>query len=1185
MSEVIDRLIDKYPVYKDVDRNALIDAVGRKYPAYLEHADFKDEFDQLQTLNKSVQEGTAEVPTEPKPSAPLSGAFDQLFSKPIPEQAGVPDTTGSPLVQSTLDKTSESPLKVLSGAISQDIQTLRSIQDKPLVELPKPTINPDDSEHAKFLKGLGSSLVSGVEGLMTMRSAELAGAGVVMGPLAPYFFGALGVAGAAKGGYEMSQAKAPEERGAALGDTILNLGMAALAVKSGIGAKAPEALAPRTTEAATSVIKEGAQNASSITETTTLHGDLRPQPLKGAGEVPAAQGSEGVQPQSEGGLQNAPIGQEGIDFDKAQSDVAASFDKGRVEAGLPPPEDISLPGSTTKIKPELLMEVVPGTKSFVENDLLPKVSEGIAGIKQSAAEINEVLRPPNISVESKATSGILREKLAELAQKDVQARTALKQAKAEFDKAGPEAGLQFQYTMEEGGKQSTPELQHLADHLENAFEDRAEQVRQLGTGKLEQLVENYFPHLWSKPKEAQGILAQIFAKRPLRGPASFLKRRTIPTVREGIEAGLTPLSYNPIDQSLVKLHEMDKYVMGQKVINEMKESGLMKFIKASESLPDGYAKIDDRFSEVVQYRKSDEGPTERIIRGRWVAPIDAARVLNNYLSPGLNRFATFRALRWMGNALNQAQLGLSAYHLNFTAIDSATSKLALGIEKASRGNSEAGMDLAKSTIGNPALYAPIENYLRGDKVLKEYTKPGSVGGEYTKIADALIKAGGRVQMDAFYRNSTAANFMEAIRKGNYPGAILRAPFAALDAASKPIMETIVPRMKLGIFADMAKDILARLPEDTPKAKIREELGKAWDSVDNRMGQMVYDNLFWDKTLKDLAMVSVRSVGWNLGTLRELGGGVKDSATILKRLKAGDPVLTHRMAYLVSLPVTVGMIGAMYQYLHTGKGPQSLQDYFMPLTGKKNPDGSDERVIFPSYMKDILPLAKAAAHGPFKLITRLSEMVVNKAQPMFSAIGQMLRNKDFYGTQIRNVDDPIVQQSKQELEFVAKQFLPFSIRGAQRRQSERPEAKVESFAGIMPAPGELTRTDAEQKMYEIMKSKFAEGGVTPEARARSDIKKQIVDEQRKGKAMPELKSELDYFRKTGQLTKGQVGRTWSQMRFIDIESKKGHSPEEANKLWRFKALSVDEAQQVYKVANDNEKALFKPLMDRKLKASK
>jgi hypothetical protein len=53
-----------------------------------------------------------------------------------------------------------------------------------------------------------------------------------------------------------------------------------------------------------------------------------------------------------------------------------------------------------------------------------------------------------------------------------------------------------------------------------------------------------------------------------------------------------------------------------------------------------------------------------------------------------------------------------------------------------------------------------------------------------------------------------------------------------------------------------------------------------------MGQLVYDNLFWNRTVKDLSMASVRSVGWNIGDIRELPGGVKDAAVEATRKLMG-----------------------------------------------------------------------------------------------------------------------------------------------------------------------------------------------------------------------------------------------------------------------------------------------------------
>lgn len=53
---------------------------------------------------------------------------------------------------------------------------------------------------------------------------------------------------------------------------------------------------------------------------------------------------------------------------------------------------------------------------------------------------------------------------------------------------------------------------------------------------------------------------------------------------------------------------------------------------------------------------------------------------------------------------------------------------------------------------------------------------------------------------------------------------------------RPILEYIVPRQKLGVFADMASRELEKLGPAADAATTREALRKAWDSVDNRMGQ-------------------------------------------------------------------------------------------------------------------------------------------------------------------------------------------------------------------------------------------------------------------------------------------------------------------------------------------------------------
>jgi hypothetical protein len=184
---------------------------------------------------------------------------------------------------------------------------------------------------------------------------------------------------------------------------------------------------------------------------------------------------------------------------------------------------------------------------------------------------------------------------------------------------------------------------------------------------------------------------------------------------------------------------------------------------------------------------------------------------------------------------------------------------------------------------------------------------------WPELVDAMKAAGGRVRLDPFYRTDHYEKMMEAFRKGNVVAGALRAPLGRHREGSRPVMEWLVPRQKLGRVRGPGPASRWRSSPGQPGPS-REQISaprwaKAWDSVDNRMGQLVYDNLFWNRTAKDLAMASVRSVGWNLGTIREIPGGAIDlagAATNGREGRARRP--SHSAAYVTSAAVVVGMLG-------------------------------------------------------------------------------------------------------------------------------------------------------------------------------------------------------------------------------------------------------------------------------------
>ena len=82
-------------------------------------------------------------------------------------------------------------------------------------------------------------------------------------------------------------------------------------------------------------------------------------------------------------------------------------------------------------------------------------------------------------------------------------RVCSQKAKKIFDKARNEDNLEFIYKMEEGTAQESPELQKIHDVLRETLDAKREEIRALGTGKLDKFIENYFPHIWEKPNAAK----------------------------------------------------------------------------------------------------------------------------------------------------------------------------------------------------------------------------------------------------------------------------------------------------------------------------------------------------------------------------------------------------------------------------------------------------------------------------------------------------------------------------------------------------------------------------------------------------------------------------------------------------------------------------------------------------------
>ena len=707
------------------------------------------------------------------------------------------------------------------------------------------------------------------------------------------------------------------------------------------------------------------------------------------------------------------------------------------------------------------------------------------GLDRAAAEIKAAFSPTSLKG-AKPTEQLLRAHGGEEARSYAQAVHSLEKVRNAIDVLSKDDQVEFTHRMETGQPQPTPELQVVADTLRSVIDSWTKKVQGLGRGYLANAIHDYMGRVWGNhaawsaglppPTEAEmsdAANAAKQAKSPLLGSKNFLKQRTFPTQKEGIDAGLIPTTYNPVDMQLLKLREMQKFYHGTKLADEMKNTGIARRVPAGaerDAADEGLVRLDDRVFQPRLQGDANAAGFGRLEPGNWYAPESAARLFNNYMSRGLaGQSIIYDTFRGANNALNSLQLGLSGFHATFVALDTAISKMALGMQQIGEG--KIGKGAANMLFGwTPATV--VQTVRRGQQLGKAFLDPDSATPEMRQIAQDMATAGGRMNMDQFYQTTGAGPFFHSLSDLKNPTSpfyqaaqmfrdepsnvkkVLSVPLRIagrlIDTLNQPLMGRMVPAAKRGVFADMAQNWNESHPSATPEERSAAMI-KMWDSVDNRMGQLVYSNLFWNKIQKDIAFIATRSVGWNLGTVREIGGAGVDGARFLNDAAHGRrPEFTTRMAYTMAMPVVTAIYGAILTALATGKAPQDLMDYFFPPTGNQDPNGQPQRRVIPGYIKDVIEYSRAPV-----------QTVLNKTSPLIEELAELRNNRDYYGGTIYDParDSPLPAYG----DYLLNQSLPFSWRGWNKLEQQKAPALDQALAfwGIQPAPQSITNPEKEE----------------------------------------------------------------------------------------------------------------------------
>lgn len=743
-----------------------------------------------------------------------------------------------------------------------------------------------------------------------------------------------------------------------------------------------------------------------------------------------------------------------------------------------------------KITPQLANIMSGGLTKFIQQD----ITGGISKTYRMAKEAVSFLSPKTRANKQGLDLLMMMKGERELSQAQLSLR--MQEVKKAFDKVPNSENIEFMDRLKTGQKQTTPELQDIADFYRKLDDDLYSDIQRWKPSFT--YLDNHFRILW---KEIPGVpkttglstLKNLFlSKRPLQGSKGFLKQHTLDTVTEGIQKGGVPVSYNP--QTLMELSYIDsmKYITAQRMWSGLKDIGLRKFVKMGDKIPDGFRSISDPIAS--DYFPSSSGQDS----GRWVVEDSTARLLENHLSRDYIRESELgRGLVGLKNLQTMVELGFSGFHATFEGVESIGSQIGLGLREFANIGILKGEPkfLARGLAkGVTSPIAPFTTSRLGGSVIRYIKSPQDFikttrGASFIKsfpgaatLIDDLFMGGGQIKMNEGYRTQWYQAMKDSWKEGNYPGAALRALPAGSERLMLPLFDKFIPRLKMGTFLQEYSTALVENEKALNLGKLtRPELArKTWDFVEDRFGEMNFDNLFWDNTFKTATQVMFRSITWKLGNLRASLGAVPQQGIEVGKslLNKKVPKLSPKMAWLGGMSITTVAMASIISKSTTGKYPWEwakedpktniVKEVVFPRISATDPS---KRISTPTYWKDMFHLQ----HDPKGYISSSLSSTIGDFSDVW-------RNKDFQGNWVYDPNDPL---HKKALDVIKYFFpTPFSLQqGYKSYKQGKPflGETVEGFIGLTKAPFYIREPEKTKAHEEIERKKQIRKKLRKEAR--------------------------------------------------------------------------------------------------------
>jgi len=729
-----------------------------------------------------------------------------------------------------------------------------------------------------------------------------------------------------------------------------------------------------------------------------------------------------------------------------------------------------------------------------------EVKRAKTDLQISIQQLIRAVNPEALSGEAKLGGAVIASRLTEYEQKLAQAAYGSRK-RLRFWRARPDKVAEFLETHETGGSFKERFMQAISDRYESWVKDLAKRDKAQGFDYEPR--DHYIYHAF---EDQEGVAAHFTKKYGSKWlDPDFTKERTFDLYKEAVDAGFVPKYDNPEEIMLVRDQATAAAEMRMGILNDLASHGLAtrKIAAKEEFIP-----VTDAEGKVHWEVKRTEGTTQPPGTTQVRAPTgdmfwvnnDVHQVLSNALfskslweMKGLTGRG-FRGAMALKNAMVPVRLALSLFHpLHVAGIDMATGMTRASAEMLS-GEIDpvrwAGKMLASGF--NPIMETINIPLGRGGwRVVKAFT--GKIPKEALSDADAqalktLMEMGITPEMSAIYRTNARKNFSNALIDamadarqmkplgvaGDLTRATWHLPWATLSAMSYPIFEQWIPALKAASALRDAESLLKRNPELAENEAARlvqmRRLGK---SVENRYGEMAYNKLFWQRWIKDIAVLNTLSLGWQMGFLREYGGGAMQLGQFIRNsdrlgmVRKGDLDKVLFVSSYTSLGA--GMAGLM-TWAMTGEMPHGM-DYINPRTGETNPDGTPQRVTTMFYSREFAALYKHVQNEG--LVPGVSKMVLNKGSGVMGLMGEWATGMNSFGEHVRDKNADLVTQVEQQLAYSLSELEPISMRATQENLTGKKEkAAALNTLGFTPQPKYMSESKTEAAINESYRSLVA-----------------------------------------------------------------------------------------------------------------